>query len=215
MDIRICIPFSHDFDAAKSGLRDLKIKGKAKRKDVIEYDGYIFDIEPRHSGPDMAKMRNSFITDLKGKVPLNYDYWMFIDSDIIWKIEDLIALLKHEKDVICGPYLGRSVSTYCTGMWSINYGVAQKMFGPQERGLKIVDFTGAGFLLVSRAALLKLSYPYFRGVLYKDADGGMEQLSEDYGFCAMCREQNIRIWCDFDLNLQHKPREVTAKDFDF
>ena len=210
-DVRICIPFGHDFEHAKSGLRDLKHLGEARRSDVFKYAGYNFDIEPRHSSPDMAAIRNDLLTDNKRDL-LNYDFFFFVDSDIVWKIKDLLKLLKHNTELCCAPYLRRSGGEYCCGRWDGDT-YTGKAFKPTETGFKLISFTGAGFLLIAKHALEKMPYPYFRNILYKHPEGGLDQLSEDYSFCAMAKEAGLRIWCDFDINIVHKPKKPVPGDW--
>jgi hypothetical protein len=194
MIIRICIPWGYEFEAAKSGLRELKAKGKAIDLYTIEYTGYTFEIEPRHSGPYMADTRNSFLTDLPstGKRDLlNYDYWAYVDSDIVWSIDDLVRLLEHNKAVCCAPYLRRGGGEYCCGRWKNGY--LGRTYTPSETGFKPVDFAGAGFMLIKRSVFEQMEYPYFRNILCEIPGGGFEQLLEDYSFCSICRDKGIEI----------------------
>jgi hypothetical protein len=213
-DVRICIPWGHDFEHAKSGLRDLQHKGEVLRKDVVKYKGYTFDIEPRFGSPNLVRLRNYLITD-GGKTPLNYDWFFFVDSDIVWRIENLLKLLEHNTEVCCGPYIQRKGTAFECGLWKDKErpGPVLKRFQSNESGFKIVHFTGAGFLLINRHALEKLCYPYFRYVDFRDSDGGMEQMAEDWGFCVQCAEKGVRIWCDFDINISHKPRNPSPGDW--
>ena len=216
-DIRICIPWGFDFEHAKSGLRDLRLKGEARGKDIYSFEGYTFDVEPRQGSPNVQRTRNSLLTDFNkpggNKNLLNYDYFFFVDSDIVWKMDYLIKLLQHEVDVCCAPYIMRGGSFYDCGLWKDKPGPVLKRFETSETGFKPIHFTGAGFLLIARSALERLEYPYFRYVDFIDSDGMLEQMGHDWGFCAQCKEKGIRIWCDFDINIAHKPKNPSAGDW--
>ena len=45
---------------------------------------------------------------------IDYDYLMWIDSDVIFKPSDLIRLLSHKLDIVSGLYLTQNGNTYAT-----------------------------------------------------------------------------------------------------
>lgn len=207
MKIMICIPYYMEFQACKPGLLEL-----------MQNKDHEFVIEPRQ-GTQTYRTRNSFMTELKSsrkfqKPRGDYDYFMFIDSDIGFTAFDIIQLLSHGKDVVGGPYLTHdNDGTYEAGLFSkTKPGRTVHRFKSTETGLKKVDWLASGFVLIKASVFEKVEYPWFRHSMIESGDL-QEESGEDVGFCLNFARFGVEIWMDFDLEIYHRPREYD--DFDW
>ncbi|MBN2036582.1 MAG: hypothetical protein JW768_07545 [Chitinispirillaceae bacterium] len=101
---------------------------------------------------------------------IDYDYLMWIDSDILFKPAHFERLLSHEKDIVSGIYLmegGKALAT--VRQWDEAYfaehGCFQFMTLDDLQGkedLHEVSYTGMGFMLVKKGVVESLDYPWFR-----------------------------------------------------
>lgn len=118
--------------------------------------------------------------------------------------------------------------------------LAQQTLTLNNRGLLEVLDPGTGFMLITRKAIEKLikAYPQLKyendveavntkwaDHLYALFDTGIEgqgvlshikktkrYLSEDYFFARLCQKQNIKVWMDPRIHLQHQGSYVYAGD---
>jgi len=177
-----------------------------------------FDIEPRQ-GSVTRKNRNSLINDLKSilvyqKPVEGYDYFLMLDSDIEFNLSNIEALINHNKDIVCSPYLmhGRE-GIYDCGEFLIQ-GSIKGRYNEDKKGLHVVDWIGAGFMLMKASVFEKMEYPWYRNILVRSGDN-QEESSEDIGFCVNAERSNIDVWCDFDNPVGHKKRTHESFDWSF
>lgn len=208
MKIRICTPFYCEFESVKNGA-----------KECLEYKDIHFDFEPRQSGPLMFKNRNSLLNDgvsqLKKQIPIiGYDYFLFVDSDISFKLNNVLTLLRHDEKIIASPYLSHNRS----GLYNVGQfyegmpGAIKFHYTKFDVGLKKVDFVGTGFMLIHRTVLETMEYPWFRPSVLDMGDKA-EVIGEDVAFCIDAKKNGFDIFCDFDNPVKHNLR--TQNDFDW
>ena len=200
--IRVCIPFYSDFETPKPGLRTL--------------NKFIFEICPRQ-GTYIADARNSFINDNKSNKikqdPLNYEWFLFIDSDIGFTKDDVNRLLEHKKEIISLPYkTHKDPTVYQCGYFTNIQGNIKERISEKEKGLKEVDFSGAGMLLVNRSVFCKLDYPWFKDYTLTVGDSAVH-VGEDISFCVSAKRAGYKIYCDLDYPVYHKLRNQDNIDF--
>ena len=103
-----------------------------------------------------------------GKV--DYDYIMWIDSDMVFKPEDFFKLLEHDKDVVSGIYMMQDNINYATVETMEEEFFAKNMHYQflqredvkrKKKKLFKVDYTGMGWMLVKRGVIEKMKYPWF------------------------------------------------------
>ena len=95
-------------------------------------------------------------TPWQGKV--EYDYMLWIDSDIVFQIDDFIKLYNMQEDIASGLYLMQDGKHYATvENWDENYFVKHGSFEfltlELINGRKnpfYVDYTGFGFILIKK-----------------------------------------------------------------
>jgi len=159
----------------------------------------------------IANKRNALITD-GGVTPLDFDYFMFIDSDVAFRAEDVLRLLSHGKAVTAAPYTSQGEPDAYEAGTFLYPGLIADRYDKNTTGLLSVDFVGAGFLLVKREVFLQLEHPWFRHTMI-DIGGRKQEAGEDLSFCMLCSDAGIDIWCDFDIKLNHRLR--TQKTFNW
>lgn len=76
---------------------------------------------------------------------------MFIDQDIIFKAEDIDALLARDLDIVGGLYPKKELGE---PQWVVN--TADGVNVPDETGLIEVRYAGTGFMLIGRAVFEKM-----------------------------------------------------------
>jgi len=209
LKIRACIPFYSEFETAKSGLLELSY-----------CESIDFKIEPRQ-GSVTRRNRNSLINDMRSQniyqEPVKgFDYFLMIDSDISFKLDDVLKLIAHDKDIICAPYVTHDSESkiYDCGMFLPGQpGRIMLKHTIGERGLKKIDWAGAGFTLMKASIFEKIPYPWYRHLIVED-NGKAEESSEDIGFFVNARNQGFDLWCDFDVKIGHRRRKHTDFNWD-
>jgi hypothetical protein len=151
----------------------------------------------------------------------DFTHMMFIDADIKFNAGDILTMMRADKDVLAGIYPKKEINwgmvhnavgwgeppeklTHYTGSLVVNLlnnedSTTAKVTEPVE-----VFGAGTGFMLIKKSVFEKLSsvvdtYVDDDGVtkgefffLKKDPSTG-RQMSEDYAFCALCREHDIKV----------------------
>lgn len=201
MKIRVCIPFYSEFEATKKGISELK-----NRK---QHD---FHIEPRQ-GTLIYQIRNSFINDF-GRDILDFDSYLFIDSDICFNADNVFSLLAHDLDIVSGAYRRHSEPERIeAGYWLPKQpGAVQNRLYASEKGVREVDFVGMGFCLIKKRVFEAIQPDWFRH-LEIDLDGRKTCVGEDYSFCMLAKEAGVKVFCDCDTKVDHVRR--TQKSFNW
>jgi len=143
---------------------------------------------------------------------IDYDYIMWIDSDMVFEPKDFKALLDMNRDVASGIYKTKNNKNYATVLKMIREDYIQK--GTYEflndKELKIlpdefrVDYTGFGWILFKKGILEKIKYPWFRPYWYNYGKNIKEFTSEDVGICRSLREEGVHIIVNKNLVIGHE-----------
>lgn len=155
---------------------------------------------------------------------IDYDYIMWIDSDIIFNPNDFYRLLsisetyKNDVNILSGLYLMEGGQQFATVVeWDIDhfkkYGSFSFMTKNEKdkynkKELLSVSYTGFGFMLIRKGVFEKIGYPWFRplweevdllnGIIAKDFT------SEDVGFCKMAQKKGFNIFVDLNIVVNHE-----------
>ena len=101
---------------------------------------------------------------------VEYDYMMWIDSDMVFKYEHFSKLLDHDKDIVSGMYMMRDMKHFTTvKKWDEDF-FSKHGYFPflkredviGEKKLMTVDYTGFGWMLVKCGVFESMEYPWFR-----------------------------------------------------
>ena len=207
MKIALCIPgntFSREvmMDIIKF-LEDARI---AQWEVVLsmDYDPNVYYVRNKLLGGDVG--RGPSQKPYNGE--FEYDYVLWIDSDIRFNFKMVERLASHKKDAICGLYRMKDMKHFTVvrhmddeyfkenkSYQFLTVEDVEKMHKTQKVDLLKIDYTGMGMFLVSREALEKLEYPWFQPV-WKEIGDMRDFTSEDVGFCIKLRETGTTIYCD-------------------
>lgn len=175
-----------------------------------------------HARSDCLEADNyagTMLTPFRGKVP--YDYIMWIDSDMIFKTEDLMDLLAMDKDVAAGWYVqspGNGLMPTSDTTVVINSDKKElyekgsnKCETVEDMAKKTgpftADYCGFGWVLVKKGVYEKIPYPWFvpRVVQLKKPDGTIleDVQSEDISMCEDFRKYGFDIWINPKVRVGH------------
>jgi len=200
--VKICLPYYSEQSIEKGCLEFCETLSNTKHKD---YE-FLFS-KKQHSY--LPHLRNYLITKSQVKFQKHFiDYFLFIDSDIIPKIDDIFKLLDSNKEIIGGVYNKRNSKNYSTGYFyegSNGFIIKDLNDSDLKEEIMKVDYVGAGFLLIKKSALEKMEYPYFREYMTQHPflENVQDTTSECVGFCVHAKKFNIPIFINTLVKLQH------------
>ena len=136
------------------------------------------------------------------KGQITYDKILWIDSDIIFTVDDAMRLLGHDKDVVSGAYLLGSgeVTAYPKLLGpGLMYDEVKEMTEPVE-----VAGCGFGFLAVRQGVFESLSRPWFQAAMVTTEDGfSFPMMGEDLSWCKRVTDAGFEIWFDPTVRVTH------------
>ena len=139
-----------------------------------------------------------------------FERLLFIDSDIEFKVSDVIRLWNLDADIAVGAYRVKKVDSHLTVWKDGKLTDLDQFIEPVE-----VDYAGTGFFMVKRHVFEKLielhpDWEYMEGqkggrcwAFFQDPIEDGIHLSEDYFFCKRSREAGFKIICDPKIHLKH------------
>lgn len=213
MKLIVSIPFANHSVMSfitKKALADLKLSEK-------------YEVEYRIvQGSNIVRTRNLGINGersvAKKQKLSGFDYILFLDSDIGFTVEHVDRLISHNLPIVGGAYQKReTLEKVCAGSWSMQPGLCrtEDCLPWDSKGLHKVDWSGAGFMLMSREALESMEYPWFRYemVEYEVNDEVCKSCtSDDFGFCMNAANAGLDVYVDCDCKAEHlswKVSEIT------
>ena len=143
----------------------------------------------------------------------DYDYIMWIDSDIIFQPEQFFKLIDQDKDIISGMYMMQDNINYATvEHMDDSYFQKQAYYKFMQREdlkrkkkkLFKVDYTGMGWMLVKKGVHESFTYPWFHPRIKKYPNGWEEFTWDDVEFCLRARENGYDIWIDPKIIVGHE-----------
>jgi hypothetical protein len=164
------------------------------------------------AGADVSKGKN--------QVPfggLEYDYMMWIDSDIMFNNDMFIKLIEMDKDIASGwyaqpgtdatsgfftPVVETMDDEYFKQHGSYQFLTSEDMNSKTEPFK--VDYIGFGWVLIKQGVFEKLEYPWFAPKLINIGDGIQDVCSEDVAFCRDAKDAEFDIWVDPTARVGHE-----------
>lgn len=215
MKIVFCLPgrsFSNNFLVCWSELLQYLPRYGITPILSSQYDSVVYYVRNKCLGGSVTRGINQ--KPFNGEV--DYDYMMWIDSDIVFKVDDFLALLNMNKDIASGLYKTQDDKHYATvENWDMDRYRKQGSFqflteeliedrpGPFE-----VDYTGFGWVLIKKGVFESLEYPWFRPEWEDFGNGVMEFTSEDVGFCKNIREKGYKIYVNPKVIVGHEKTRI-------
>jgi hypothetical protein len=142
---------------------------------------------------------------------IQYDYIIWVDSDILWSYSQIIQLVGHEKPICSGLYLMEGGKQFATVVdWNEEYFLKNggfKFLEPANiqgrQDLIKVDYTGFGFMAVKYGVFEAMEYPWFRP-LWSVIGSSSDFSSEDVGFCLSAKKEGFEVFIDPMIVVGHE-----------
>lgn len=165
------------------------------------------------SGYDCAAARTSIASE---SVARGFDYVLMVDYDVVVPSDALTTLIGWHEPVMLGYYLqqgsfnpphGDGKTSLCKPDSFQKQYTSIEVKELRDRGQFKVPVRGGGMgcALIRTDVFEKVSFPYFKYVVYGDKSG---RLSEDYYFCKQCREAGMKLYADARVKCGHYFRPI-------
>ena len=159
---------------------------------------------------------------LRQTKPHESDVMVFIDSDMVFTLEDLdrvVALARLKHGVAVGAYPVRRGDTPWLAVRGLP-GKEQIELGPQSEPTEI-EFGSTGFMAIHRDVLATVArsvllcsgsggqpfWPMFLPIVAELPGGVHEYLSEDWSFCRRARDLGFGVWLEGRVDIGHIDRK--------
>jgi len=189
----------------------------------ISNQGGNFKISQQYSSMvNFARCKCLAADVLEGKTQLpfngmDYDYMMWIDSDIRFNFQMLEKLISMDKDIASGWYsqpggdLSNGFYTPVVETMDSEYFIENgtyKFLTSNELLEKTepfkVDYIGFGWVLIKQGVFEKIEYPWFAPKLINIAENIQDVCSEDVAFCHDAKDAGFEIWVDPTCRVGHE-----------
>ncbi len=175
------------------------------------YSPVVYYVRSMCLGADVRRGRSQ--APFGGEV--DYDYIMWIDSDVIFSPEQFFRLLSHEKDIVSGLYLMEGGEAYpCVETWDEEHFKKHGHFSfltpadiEGKTDLMRVNYVGMGWMLVKRGVFEKIPYPWFEP-LTKSFGDFKDFCAEDVSFCHKAADEGFDIHIDPQVRVGHEKMVV-------
>jgi len=149
---------------------------------------------------------------------LNYDYQLWIDSDIVFDSEKFYRLVSMDKDIAAGWYCTEDGQTTSVAHWLdeedfrgnggvMNHETLDSM--SKRRKPFTVDYTGFGWVLIKKGVFENLEYPWFAPKMQVFESGEVQDMcGEDVSFCLDAKDKGFEIWCDPRIRVGHEKTRI-------
>lgn len=143
----------------------------------------------------------------------DFNYVLFLDSDMTFPSDVIEQLIKHQVDVISGLYFMRILPHYPTAyIWKEEKG--QFGFAPLNSfhyELMEIDACGCGCLLINLNIFKsgKIEKPYFAPI---PSNSGKTVLSEDLAFCKKLTDAGYKIILNTNVRCGHVGSYIYTED---
>lgn len=163
-----------------------------------------------------CKVAGANVTRGKYQAPfggeVDYDYMMWIDSDIAFTTKQFFSLLEMDKDIASGWYaqpggLYTPVVKTMDDDFFKNNGSYQFLTTEDMSKYKdpfTVDYIGFGWVLIKRGVFESIEYPWFAPKLLKIGEDIQDVCSEDVSFCHDAKAAGFEIWLDPACRVGHE-----------
>jgi len=145
---------------------------------------------------------------------LDYDYMMWIDSDIAFSPQQFQTLLDHKQDIVSGLYLMDGGTAYATVKdWDEEHFQQNGSFHfmtpddlePHKKQNKLfpVVYTGFGFILIKKGVFESMEYPWFRPE-FVNIRGSTDFTMEDVAWCREVNRLGYKVMIDPNIVVGHE-----------
>ena len=151
---------------------------------------------------------------------LNYDYQLWIDSDIVFNTDAFWAIFAMDKDIAAGWYATEDGRTTSVAHWleeddfRKNGGVMNHemvdTIGNRRKPFT-VDYTGFGWVLIKKGVFEHpdMKYPWFAPQMQVFDSGEVQDMcGEDVSFCLDAKKCGFEIWCHPQIRVGHEKTRI-------
>jgi GT2 family glycosyltransferase len=186
MKVIFCVPgntFSNRFVKCWTALQQELHKQNIEYELMCEYTPNIYYIRGMLLGGNYSLGPSQH--PWQGKK--EYDYIMWIDSDIVFKPQHFFKLLEHDKDMVSGLYLKKpqtdSMADIPTSFACFVDDDYRNLMTHEATGEVIeVKANGMGWMLVKKGVYEKIDYPWFGMINHHGEDLSFQLRAKDAGF---------------------------------
>lgn len=161
----------------------------------------------------VGSLKPPFGRDTKPFGGMDYDYILWIDSDMVFTPEDVTKLMQADKDIISGVYsMGskgherEAVAGFLKG-GRVRLDQLTSMDSVTE-----IDYAGLGFLMVKKGVFESMEYPWFNKVYVNSKDGKIMYAGNDFSFCLRAKTLGWKVYLHTDVILGHQKNYVLEVD---
>lgn len=145
----------------------------------------------------------------------DYDYLLWIDSDMVFSTSDFDRLLKYRKNIVAGIYKFEGGREYSFSDWNEKdfkeKGTMPKCYTqedlnnvkPDANGLLEVGYTGFGFILIKKGVFESMEYPWFSPEFH-EFENIRDFSMDDVSFCLRAKRNGFKIYVDPKVRLYHE-----------
>ena len=206
-----CIPgnkFTDNFLRAWTNLFAWCINNNINPILSSNYDSNVYYARQKCLSPDVLKGKHQ--KPFNGK--LDYDYLMWIDSDMVFTPEQFKALLDMNKDIASGIYKMAdqaqyaTVEKYNTQEYKDNgkFTFLNDELLANKPDTFPVEYTGFGWMLIKKGVIESMEYPWFRPEWMNFGNGIEDFTSEDVGFCINAKKKGYKIYVNKKVHIGHE-----------
>ena len=178
-------------------------------------------------GAEFGKPLTALTKPWNGQI--EYDYMLWIDSDVLFTPEHFEALYRWNKDIVCGLYLKNQGGDFAparmdpefeagraNNIWSLN---VRDLIGKEGELLEVIT-ASMGFCLVKNNVFEKIQRPWFPSMPVKMPGGDELFCGEDVNFSFRAREAGFKFYIDPTVIIPHYKqsgwmcRVPTQEEFD-
>ena len=148
---------------------------------------------------------------------IQYDYLIWLDSDMVWSGQDVIKLIKLDVPIASGCYMMAN-NTELPIVESLDYSKLLesgtfKFMTRDELNARTMPFkanyVGFGFMCVKYGVFESMEYPWFQPKFVEQGNF-KEFTAEDVGFCWTAKDNGYDIWVDPTVRVGHEKSIVLS-----
>ena len=151
----------------------------------------------------------------------SFDWFLSIDSDMVFNHDLVEMLLSHNKEVIGAVYRAKSnkIESTCASIQEPNIAWSDKSV-VMNKGVQEMRYLSGGCMLIHATVIMEMVSKYpelkyeddysdkecwglYNPIIIKDGEGKNRLLSEDWAFCERIFQMGATMFADTDLTIGH------------
>lgn len=184
----------------------------------VSLGGFRGVIKPLVGDSAIGRARNTLTREF---LKSDCTHLLFIDSDLVFSLEQVRRILMHDEPIVGGMYCKKQEGEPCY-VWNTFPGKVAR-----EDGLIECRYVGTGFMRVARevfeAMIAKfghetwyrpdhdrsiVEHDFWHMGVYEYPDGNRRYLSEDWWFCQRAMDCGYKVWADLAILCKHSGNAV-------